>query len=75
MQTKKTLRFALIIGLITLALVLVAACSAPPLSGTTTATEAPPVAASIGTVVPPAAASIDTAVPAAANATACGSPT
>ena len=54
MQTKKTLRFAFIIGLITLALVLVAACSAPPPVGTTTATEAPPTAAPIDTAVPAA---------------------
>ncbi|MEZ4771131.1 MAG: peptidylprolyl isomerase [Caldilineales bacterium] len=44
MQTKKPLRFAVIIGLMTLALVLVAACSAPPPAGTTTATEAPTAA-------------------------------
>ena len=57
MQTNKTLRITFIVGLISLALVLVAACTAPPPAGTTTdvATEEP--------VAEAPAAPVDTPVP------------
>ena len=60
METKKTLRFAFIIGLVTLSLMLVAACSAPPPSGTTTATEVPPTAAPVDTPADTAEPATDT---------------
>lgn len=58
MQTQKTLRFAFIVGLMVVALALVAACAAPPPGATAVDTATPEPAAPVDTVAPPPATSV-----------------